>query len=133
MKVLLDTCALIWAVARPELLPEGVSHMLQRTDSMIFFSPISCAEVACLSERGKIVLDRHWRLWFNHFTVLNGWRGVDIGVDIIQEAYSLPGNFHQDPADRIIVATARLHDLHLATGDRKILDYPHVKTIPGIR
>jgi PIN domain nuclease of toxin-antitoxin system len=50
-------------------------------------------------------------------------------LDVMQEAYSLPDEFHQDPADRIIVATARIHDLTIITGDLKIVNYPHVKTI----
>lgn len=41
----------------------------------------------------------------------------------------LPGDFHRDPADRIIVATARLHDIVLITKDRRMLAYPHVKTL----
>jgi PIN domain nuclease of toxin-antitoxin system len=44
------------------------------------------------------------------------------------ESSYLPGTFHRDPADQIIVATARVHNLILLTSDRKILDYPHVKT-----
>lgn len=40
-----------------------------------------------------------------------------------------PGNFHQDPANCIIVATARHHNLTLLTSDEKILAYPHVRTL----
>jgi PIN domain nuclease of toxin-antitoxin system len=43
------------------------------------------------------------------------------------ESCSLPGDFHKDPADQIIVATARVHNLTLLTKDRKILYYRHVK------
>jgi PIN domain nuclease of toxin-antitoxin system len=60
---------------------------------------------------------------------LNGWTVVTIDLIIIQEAYSLPGDFHDDPADRIIVATARSGEFHIVTSDRKILDYPYVKSI----
>jgi len=45
----------------------------------------------------------------------------------MEEAYSLPGSFHADPADRILTATARLEDLVLLTTDRKLLDYPHLE------
>ena len=45
------------------------------------------------------------------------------------ESTKLPGNFHRDPADQIIVATARVYDLPLLTVDRLILDYPHVRTL----
>ncbi|MBW1887764.1 MAG: PIN domain-containing protein [Deltaproteobacteria bacterium] len=48
---------------------------------------------------------------------------------IALESCDLPGKFHNDPADRIIVATARIHALELITKDKKILDYPHVQAL----
>ncbi|WP_347239949.1 PIN domain-containing protein [Oscillatoria sp. FACHB-1406] len=45
------------------------------------------------------------------------------------ESTQLPGEFHKDPADRILVALARRYDILLVTCDRKIIDYPHLKTI----
>lgn len=129
MNVLLDTCAILWVVAEPKRLSERALHVLRQPETTVHFSPISSAEIACLAERKVIELDRHWKLWFNHFVALNAWRCMDITLDVIQEAYSLPGEFHRDLADRIIVATARIHDLRVVTGDRKVLDYPHVKTL----
>lgn len=129
MKVLLDTCAVIWCVGDPDKLSAASREVLIREETAVYFSPISAGEIACLSERGRIHLDRHWRTWFNHFTELNGWSCLDITLDIMQEAYSLPEGFHADPADRIIAATARCHDLTVVTADRKLIDYPHVKTI----
>ena len=49
------------------------------------------------------------------------------------EAYNLPGKFHKDPADRILVATARLHNFTLLTADDLILRYAHVKSISARR
>ncbi|MCP4677416.1 MAG: type II toxin-antitoxin system VapC family toxin [Deltaproteobacteria bacterium] len=129
MKILLDTCAIIWAITQPEKLSEKGTKALTNKQTVVYFSPISAGEIACLSERGRVEFDRHWKTWFNHFIETGGWNCLDISLDIIQEAYSLPGIFHQDPADRIIVATARYHNLTVVTGDKKILDYPHVKTI----
>ena len=129
MKLLLDTCAIIWSVSAPEKLSSRSREVLVLAGTKIFFSPISSAEIACLAERGRITLDRHWKSWFNHFTELGGWKSIDISLQIAQEAYSLPDRFHQDPTDRIIVATARRHDLTIVTGDRKIIEYPHVNTI----
>ena len=51
------------------------------------------------------------------------------GLAVIEEAYSLPEEFHPDPADRIIVATARLKDAAVVTSDEKICEYPHVATL----
>lgn len=128
-RLLLDTCALIWAVSDPDQLSEKARCLLQKEDTEVFVSPISCAELACLQERGRIELNVHWKTWFNRYVELNGWRIIDISLPIIQDAFSLPVPFHADPADRILVATARTKGLTLATGDRKLLDYPFVETI----
>jgi PIN domain nuclease of toxin-antitoxin system len=116
VRLLLDTCAILWSVSEPESLSAVARDALLRPDAVVHVSPISCAEIACLAERGRIALDRHWKTWFNHFAAENGWQSVDIDLAIVQEAYSLPGTFHADPADRILTATARRRDLALCTG-----------------
>ncbi len=129
MHVLLDTCALIWAISEPDAMTDRAREVLTAPETSVLLSPISCAEVACAVERGRLELDRHWKLWFRHFVELNAWHSVDIDLAIIEEAYSLPEPFHRDPADRILVATARVMSCAVLTADRKILDYPHVETI----
>ena len=129
MKILLDTCCIIWVVSEPDSLSDRAKDLLEDEESEIFFSPISAAEIAIASDRGRLELDRHWRKWFRYYTELNGWQAENIDLDIIEEAYSLPDRFHADPADRIITATARLRRLTLLTADRKILSYPHVDAI----
>ncbi len=101
---------------------------MTQKDIEIWVSPMSCAEIACLVERKRIKLDRHWKLWFRHFVELNGWSVIPVDLPIIEEAYSLPDDFHADPVDRILVASARLFQASLVTGDKKILSYPHVRT-----
>ena len=129
MKVVLDTCAIIWAVAEPDSLSGPARDLLSNEETEVFVSPISCVEVACAVERGRIALDRHWKLWFRHFLGLNGWQTVDLDLAVIEEAYSLPEPFHRDPADRFIVASARSLRCPVVTADKKILDYPHVDTV----
>ncbi len=61
-----------------------------------------------------------------------GYPGVQLiplSPEVAIESTRLPGDFHRDPADQIIVATARIFDCPLLTLDEKILGYPHVKTI----
>lgn len=129
MKLLLDTCAIIWAVSEEARLPQKTSAALTAPEAELFVSPISTAEIACACENGKLKLDRHWKRWFRHFIELNDWEIIPIDLDIIEEAYSLPSPFHRDPADRIIVATARRRGLAVVTADEKILAYPHVDTV----
>jgi len=129
MKLLLDTCAILWAVAEPQSLSSNSKRTISDPGAEIFVSMISCAEIACAVERRRIALDRHWKSWFRTYTELNGWQSVPIDLEIMEEAYSLPEYSHRDPADRIIVATARKLHLHLVTADRRMLDYPHIETI----
>ncbi len=129
MKLILDTCCILWAVSDPDSLSKTAKLLLQDEQTEVFVSPISAAEIACASERGRIELDRHWKVWFRHFVLLNGWEVENINLPIMEEAYSLPEIFHADPADRIITATARLCNYTLLTADQKILSYPHVNAI----
>ena len=129
MKLILDTCAIIWIVAGSNKLSEGARKQIAGSGDAIYYSPISCAEVSWAAERGRITIDRHWKLWFRHYVDLNGWEPLPIDLDVVEEAYSLPPPFHDDPVDRLIVATARVHGLTVVTGDRKILQYPHVRTL----
>jgi len=126
--LLLDTCALIWLVNEPECLGERQRQALQIADK-VAVSAISCAELACLEEKGRLTLDRNWKQWFEHFTHSNGISILDVDYHSLTEAFSLPDPFHRDPCDRIIVGTARKHSLKIVTGDEKILQYPYVEKI----
>jgi PIN domain nuclease of toxin-antitoxin system len=128
MNVVLDTCAILWGILAPERLSARAAQAMTDDSARVLVSAISCAEIACSVERSRISLDRHWKSWFRHFTQLNGWQVVDIDLKIMEEAYSLPEYSNRDPADRIIVATARIHQCPVVTADRRILEYPHVET-----
>jgi len=129
MKLLLDTCCIIWSISKPAVISQTAKALLTAEDSDIHVSVISVAEIACAVERGRIIIDRHWKKWFRHYVNLNDWQIDSIDLDIMEEAYSLPESFHADPADRIITATSRLKNYSLLTADRKILSYPHVNAI----
>ena len=129
MKVLLDTCAIIWAVSLPAELSAGARSALEDPETEAFYCPVSCAELAWAVARKRVELDRHWRLWFRHYVDEMGWACLPVDLEVVEEAYSLPEPFHADPVDRLLVATARLHGLRLITADEKILAYPHVRTL----
>jgi len=128
MKSVLDTCAILWSILAPENLSRLAVDALTNESTEVLVSPISCAEIACGVERSRISLDRHWKLWFRHFIARNGWRIVDIDLKIMEEAYSLPEYVYRDPADRIIIATARIHQCPVVTADKRMREYGHVDT-----
>lgn len=127
MRYLLDTCAVLWLAGDGEGLAEATVADLQLSQNEVFVSAITSAELACLVRKDKIELPTHWRRWFRDAIEQNGWGVLPVDLENIEEAYSLPGEFHTDPADRVLVAAARLNKLKLVTGDQKILDYPHVQ------
>ncbi len=128
MTLLLDTCTLLWAISAPEQLSSKAKKLILDKAAQIFVSPMSCAEIACLVEKKRIKLNRHWKLWFRHYVEINQWNMIPVDLPIIEEAYSLPGDFHRDPVDRILVATARLFQATIITADNKITGYPHVNS-----
>lgn len=129
MRYLLDTCAVLWLAGDGSGLSERTIAQLQAPQNRVLVSAITAAELACLVQKKRIILPSHWRRWFRDAIDKNGWITLAVDLENIEEAYSLPGEFHQDPADRILVAAARLHRLQLVTGDQKILDYPHVQAV----
>lgn len=92
-------------------------------------SAISVWEVAVKSALGKLVLPLPVNVWFEHASHYPGIVIEPLGpVDAI-ESTLLPGEFHKDPADRIIVALARRHGAKLVTSDEKIRAYAHVSAV----
>lgn len=87
---------------------------------------ISCWEVAQLVSKGRLGLDRPTREWVQSALDAPRVEFVAFGPDTAVEANELPEPFHREPADRILVATARLLNVPLLTADAKILVYPHV-------
>jgi PIN domain nuclease of toxin-antitoxin system len=92
-------------------------------------SAISCWEVALLKVRGRLVLRVPVERWIEDALDHPRIRLLELTPRIAVASTRLPGEFHRDPADRIIVATARVYDSALLTADEQILDYPHVRTV----
>ena len=86
-------------------------------------------EIFLLVKKNKIDLKMSTQDWITKIEKLSFVSFVPMENRIAHEAVNLPGKFHKDPADRFIVATARLLEIPLITADKKILDYEHVKTI----
>ena len=128
--ILLDTHAWVWWVHGDARLSEEQRKMLDaRIVEGIGVSIISCWEVAKLVEYGRLKLPQDVAEWLGVALVYPGLRLLDLTAAIVVESTRLPQPFHKDPADQIIVATARIHDCPLATADDKILNYGHVRTV----
>ena len=125
MRLLLDTHILIWLAEGHAKLPTRSRRIVEKAarEHGLAISAISFWETAMLHTRGRISLAIPLGEWRTR--ILAEPRLVEIGIsgDIGIEAVEMPPGLHGDPADRLIVATARLHDLVLGTRDRRLLEY----------
>ena len=133
MKFLLDTHVWIWSHEAIERLGTRTKRALSDLEQHRFVSAISTFEIARLIDRGLLRFRQPFPQWKEDSLQELAATTTDVTHEIAWEAYNLPGAFHNDPADRILVATARIHDLVLLTADDLILRYSHVKTLRATR
>ena len=128
--LLLDTHIWVWLADGSERLADRHREAVEaHQGSGLGVSAISCWEVAKLVEYDRLELTVEVDEWMTDALRLPGIQLIELTPRVATESTRLPGTFHSDPADQMIVATARLHDLPLATEDRKIEDYEHVVTV----
>jgi PIN domain nuclease of toxin-antitoxin system len=123
--LLLDTHVWLWLVAGSSDLSTEARNAINRATAAgtLRIAAISLWEVALLASHGRIVLGKSIGLWLEEALAEPG-PGIDpLSPQIAIESYALPEAFHRDPADRLIVATARVANASLMTRDRRILDY----------
>lgn len=129
MRYLLDTHVWIWSQESPEQLNAKTRRELSDLGHDRFVSPISTLEIARLLRLGLLRLKHTFMEWKELSLAELVASTIGFTHEIAWEAYNLPGTFHNDPADRVLVATARIEKLMLITADERILRYPHVKTL----
>ncbi len=127
--IVLDTHIWVWWIHGDSRLSSSHAKLIEdNEDDEIRIGTISLWEVAKLIELGRLVLPVALGDWFRDALAYPGVTLVDLTPGIAIESTQLPGRFHRDPADQIIVATARVLGHDLLTADQKIRDYPHVNT-----
>jgi len=129
--ILLDTHIWLWWLHTPDQLSERGRNLLTigENQNALIVSAISVWEIAVKHSNGKLPLPLPINEWFGLATIRPGITIEPLDpLDAITST-QLPGDFHKDPADRIIVAIAYRRNIELITCDQKILNYPHVKTI----
>lgn len=124
MRLLLDTHTLLWWLNDSGRLSAGQREALDRASekSPLLVSDISLWEVAMLHNLDRIRLAMPLREWLSKAVAPPLVRRQGISPAIATEAAALPDSFHRDPADRIIVATARVLAATLLTQDHRIVD-----------
>jgi PIN domain nuclease of toxin-antitoxin system len=123
--ILLDTCAAIWVVEDAPLSRGALDLLAAAADAevSIYVSPISAWEVGLLVARARLKLLLTPQRWFQRLLEAPGVRLADMSPELLIASSFLPGEPPRDPADRIIVATARDCGATLMTRDRVLLKY----------
>jgi PIN domain nuclease of toxin-antitoxin system len=124
--LLLDTHAWLWYA-------EGISGRLggasltaieqARLEHRLYVSAITIWEIGMLCAKGKISLSAPVHEWVKRALAMPGIRLQALDAETALESTQLPANPHGDPADRFLIAAARVHELCLLTADTKILEY----------
>jgi PIN domain nuclease of toxin-antitoxin system len=130
---LLDTCAMV-QIAGPEPLQADTAQTVEQAanSGRLRVSPISAWEIGMAVAHGRINTTLTALRYFNTFMERTGSQLCVLDPEVLIQSISLPGDFHKDPMDRILVATARHYGFTLVTSDRAILAYGrqgHVKTL----
>ncbi len=124
--VLLDTHAIHWWSAEPERMSDAAAAALSDADELAV-AAISWYELAWLARHERITLTIPIRSWLEQLA--GQLRTAGVTPAIADTATSLPSSFPDDPADRLIYATAIEHGWQLVTKDRKLRAHRHPRTI----
>jgi PIN domain nuclease of toxin-antitoxin system len=122
--ILLDTCAIIW-IANGDNLKNNAFEIIAEAQNIdeCYISPISAWEIAHLVNKRKINLSMPTQDWFNSICKIDGIKLADLSPKILMSSVEIDSAIHQDPADRIIIATARAMNLTLISRDGLIKKY----------
>lgn len=131
MRTLLDTHAWIWWVTQDRRLSKrakaAIAAALAEQD--LWLSLISVWELAKKVEKQHLILDRPIDQWLDEAVTIQGLGLWELTRPILVHSCELPPPFHGDPADQILVATARRHGATLITKDQRIRRYSHVQSL----
>lgn len=134
-EVLLDTHILIWLMSGNESLGSETRSYIEAVSQQsgkIHISAISIWEIGMLEAKGRIHLKEPVAQWIEKALKAPSIYLTPLSPEILIESCYLPGTIHADPADRMIIATARILNISLITKDARILDYAsqgYVRTI----
>lgn len=119
--MILDTCALLWLASGGGKLSRRTLKEIQESP-VVYISAISGFEIALKSANGKLKLPIPVQKWFKEIIEQHSLTLLPLDLDICIAAAQLPG-IHADPADRFIIAAAKLNNLTVVTMDERFEEY----------
>ncbi len=128
MKLLLDTCALLWLAESPATLSATARAAVSAHPDELFVSAISALEIGIKHRKGRLDLGMDPVDWWRLATTHHGLTVVSVSDEIALTSTALPP-LHADPSDRLIVATAAIIQASIVTIDPLIKQYPNTKIV----
>ncbi|MDH3286003.1 MAG: type II toxin-antitoxin system VapC family toxin, partial [Acidobacteriota bacterium] len=119
MKLLLDTHIWLFSLIDPGRLSQRVVRALEAEDSELWLSSMSVWEALALAEKGLVELDVEPEEWIERALRCAPLIEAPVTHEIARESLRVELD-HPDPADRLLVATARVHELTLVTADKRL-------------
>ncbi len=131
MRALLDTHVLLHWVGESPKLSAAQRRVIEAAtpEAPLYVSDITLWEIATLQSLKRIAVQGDLRGWLEQITAPPLIQRLSISPTVAAEAAALPGSFHRDPGDRVIVASARVFGAVLLTQDRRIIDADLVRTL----
>lgn len=123
--IILDTHAWIWWVDGSGRLPDNTRRLIDAADR-IGIPAISCWEIAMLVEKKRLGLSMDVEVWIDLALQRSRVELVPLTPEIAVLSTRLPGEFHGDPADRLIVASSLSRNAPLVTKDEKVTNWGFV-------
>lgn len=129
--IVLDTHIWIWYIDSPDILSPNALQAIEKAkqNDSVYISSISSWEIYMLEKKGRLKFKIPASLWIKKCERQSFFRFVPVDNDIARLAVDLNELLHSDPADCIIIATARSLGAPLVTQDEKILSYDNLETI----
>lgn len=126
--VILDTAVLLWLASDQSKLSVSAKKTIEQNANSLFVSAITAFEIAVKSRRGKLELPLPVMDWFASVLDVHGIRELPMTASIAVAAVQLPP-LHNDPCDRIILATAIMNRMKIISCDRLLSQYDEVSVI----
>jgi PIN domain nuclease of toxin-antitoxin system len=130
VNLLLDTHIWIWSQLEPERVSSDVKRAMADPENILWLSPVSIWELIVHVEKKRIILQEDVFAWIESARKELLLQEAPLSWAITQEMVLLPIR-HRDPADRFLVATAKVLELTLVTADRRMLDVEGIVVLPN--